>query len=233
LEETIANLERWGVPLRIDPIVEPIGCGFAASLARYVEIRRRYPQSNLLMGIGNITELTDSDSAGLNTLLLGFCEELSITSVLTTQVIHWAQSSVRECDLARKMVHYAVKQGIPAKHLEPRLIPLRGIQAPRHPPAELEELAEAIRDPNFRIFLTDNEIHILSAGLHLRGTDPYALREQILAANPRNLDASHAIYLGYELAKARIALTLGKAYVQDEALDWGFLTIAESKRHGP
>ena len=33
--------------------------------------------------------------------------------------------------------------------------------------------------------------------------------------------------LGYEMAKAATALTLGKDYRQDEALDWGFLTRAE------
>ena len=68
---------------------------------RLADIRRRYPDAELLMGIGNLTELTDADSAGINTLLLGFCQEVGIRSVLTTQVINWARTSVRECDLAR------------------------------------------------------------------------------------------------------------------------------------
>jgi hypothetical protein len=34
-------------------------------------------------------------------------------------------------------------------------------------------------------------------------------------------DGAHAFYLGYELAKAEIALRLGKRYVQDEPLRWG------------
>jgi hypothetical protein len=42
------------------------------------------------------------------------------------------------------------------------------------------------------------------------------------------MDASHAFYLGYELCKASIALTLGKEYRQDESLDWGYLTEAEN-----
>ena len=49
---------------------------------------------------------------------------------------------------------------------------------------------------------------------------------------PQNLDAAHAFYLGYEMAKAVTALTLGKEYRQDEALDWGFLTRAETS-HRP
>ena len=40
-------------------------------------------------------------------------------------------------------------------------------------------------------------------------------------------DPSHAFYLGYELMKAKTALTLNKAYRQDQALDWGFLTEPE------
>ena len=44
---------------------------------------------------------------------------------------------------------------------------------------------------------------------------------------PKNVDPAHAFYLGYEMAKAAIALTLGKQYRQDEALDWGYLTAPE------
>ena len=49
---------------RIDPILEPIGFGFAASLGRYLEVRRRYPDAAMIMGTGNLTELTDVDSRG-------------------------------------------------------------------------------------------------------------------------------------------------------------------------
>ena len=47
-------------------------------------------------------------------------------------------------------------------------------------------------------------------------------------ALPKNLDAAHAFYLGYEMCKAATAITLGKQYQQDEALDWGFLTRPEA-----
>ena len=79
----------------------------------------------MMMGIGNLTELTDVDSAGVNTLLVGFCQELAIRSVLTTAVINWARSSVREIDLARRLMHHAVVRRTLPKHLEPRLVMLR------------------------------------------------------------------------------------------------------------
>jgi hypothetical protein len=34
------------------------------------------------------------------------------------------------------------------------------------------------------------------------------------------------------MAKAITALTLGKNYVQDQALRWGFLTAPETSHHG-
>ena len=57
LDATIEKLNAWGVKYRIDPVIEPIGLGFAASLGRYLEVRRRYPDAEMLMGVGNLTEL--------------------------------------------------------------------------------------------------------------------------------------------------------------------------------
>lgn len=227
LDETIEFLAARNVRLRIDPVLEPIGFGFAASLGRYLDVRRRYVDAEMMMGIGNLTELTDADSAAINVLLLGICQELDIRSVLTTQVIHWAQTSVRECDLARRLVHYAIAERVLPKHLQPRLIPLRGVEPVPFGAEELQQLAAEIKDNNYRIFAEQGELHVISAGLHLRGKDPFLLFEQLLTTGPKNVDAGHAFYLGYEMAKAVTALTLDKEYRQDESLDWGYLTRPE------
>ena len=58
----------------------------------------------------------------------------------------------------------------------------------------------------------------------------FVLFDQMTAQEP--IDPSHAFYLGYEMAKAVTALTLGKNYVQDQALRWGFLTVAEQGHRG-
>src|SRR5205085_8211280 len=133
-------LHGWGVPFRIDPVVEPIGFGFAASLGRYLEVRRRYPDAAMLMGVGNLTELTDVDSAGVNVTLLGFCQELGIRSVLTTEVINWCRSCVRELALARRLVYHACKHRVLPKHLEPDLVLLRDPKLREHGEETLQEL---------------------------------------------------------------------------------------------
>lgn len=227
LEGTIETMERAEVPFRVDPVLEPIGCGFAASLGRYIEIRRRFPDAELMMGVGNLTELTDVDTAGVNVLLLGICQELGIRSVLTTQVINWARTSVRECDLARRLVRYAIEHGVPPKHIEPRLVTLRAPRLHSYAPEFLEQLAAQIKDHNYRIFAEGGALHLVSKDMHLEDADPFALFDRLMAVDPRKLDQSHAFYLGYEMAKAVTALTLGKEYRQDEALDWGYLTESE------
>jgi dihydropteroate synthase-like protein len=231
LDETVEFLAKANVPQRIDPILEPISFGFAASLGRYLEIRRRYPDAEMLMGIGNLTELTDADSVGINVLLLGFCQELSIRSVLTTQVINWARTSIKECDLARKLMHHAIHNQVLPKYVEPGLIMLRDEEINSPEVADLAKLAADIRDNNYRIYVADNEIHLIARDLHLHDVDPFEIMESLRASGVNNLDAGHSFYLGYEMAKAKTALTLGKNYVQDEALDWGLATEPEHRHY--
>jgi dihydropteroate synthase-like protein len=230
LDRTVERLAGWGVPFRIDPVLEPIGLGFAASVGRYLEVRRRYPGAEMLMGVGNLTELTDVDSAGVNVVLLGFCQEVGIHSVLTTQVINWCRSCVRELDLARRLVYHSCTRKVLPKHLEPDLVLLRDPKLRVHGEETLADLASHITDRNFRLFAERGLLHLLSGRMRLQGTDPFALFDEM--QQRERIDPSHAFYLGYEMAKAVIALTLGKNYVQDQALRWGFLTVPEESHRG-
>jgi dihydropteroate synthase-like protein len=231
LARTVGVLREIGIKHRLDPILEPIGFGFAASLGRYIETRRKFPDSEIMMGIGNLTELTDADTSGINVLLAGFCQELCIRSVLTTEVINWARSAVKEFDLARRLVFHAVREKVLPKRLEPNLVMLRDPKVHEQGEEALRELADRITDRNVRVFAERGEIHVLNGSVYLRGTDPFALFARLASSDPK-IDASHAFYLGYEFAKAVTALTLGKSYTQDQALRWGFLTVPEVSHRG-
>ena len=189
----------------------------------------------MMMGVGNLTELSEVDSVGVNFLLAAVCQELRIHSMLTTQEINWCRTSVSELDLARKLVHYSLTLGVLPKHLDSQLVLLRDPDCRGQDEASLRELASRLTDPNFRIFVTGTTdggcLHVMNRDGYWQGVDPYELFDRVVS-EAGELASDHAFYLGYELAKARTALTLGKRYVQDEPLRWGFLTEPEvSARH--
>jgi dihydropteroate synthase-like protein len=219
LEPTVAKLQAWGVPFLIDPILEPIGMGFMASLERYAETRRRWPAAEMLMGIGNLTELTSADSTGVNALLIAVCQELGIRSVLTTEVIPWARGAVREVDVARRLMHYAVTKHTVPKGVDDRLVTVKDPVVLSYTEDELRALQAEITDPNYRIFADAETITVFNSERFVRGTDIQAIFAQLDVDDP-----AHAFYLGKELAKASLAVTLGKTYRQEGTLAWGYLT---------
>ena len=232
LGPVLDRLTDDGVDFRVDPILEPIGLGFASSLERFFEARRRWPRAAMMMGTGNVTELTEVDSAGVNMILAAICQELRVGSVLTTEVINWCRSSVMELDLARRLLHHSLERGVLPKHVDSSLVMLRDPSVRGEEAGTLEQLAAGLTDPNFRIFVEHRDrrggvLHVMNRDGHWQHTDPYELFDTVLAETGLELSSQHAFYLGYELAKARTALTLGKRYVQDEALNWGRLTEKE------
>jgi dihydropteroate synthase-like protein len=225
LEATIAHLERLGKPYLVDPIIEPIGTGFAASLGRYLEVRRRHPEVEMFMGIGNLTELTEADSTGVNALLIGLCQELGIHNVLTTEVINWAHGAVREAVLAAQLMHFAQEQGTPPKHVDGRLLTVKDEDLRPYEESELRELHAQVTDPNFRIFADSEWIYVFNADLFVKGTDFNEIFDQLGVD-----EATHAFYLGKELMKATIARALRKNYRQESPLDWGYMSFEEPRR---
>lgn len=219
LEPSIESLERWKVRYLIDPVIEPIGFGFMASLERYGEVHRRYPEAAKLMGVGNLTELTSVDSTGVNALLIAICEETGVRAVLTTEVIPWARGAVKEIDIARRLMHYAVSHRALPKGVDDRLLTIKDSKLLEYTEDELRRLHEAVKDPNFRIFTDRDTITVFNDRLFIRGTDIQDIFRQLDVDDP-----SHAFYLGRELMKAKLAITLGKTYRQEGSLDWGYLT---------
>ena len=225
-ENVRAVAVRLAFESRIDPVLSPIGFGFAASLGRYLEARRLFPDAEMMMGIGNLTELTDADSAAINVLLLGFCQEVGIRSVLDHAGHQLGpQQRERMRPGAAAGLSRGTTQTLP-KHAEPGLVLLRDPRVHEHGAETLEQLARDIKDPNYRIFAERRAARDQRESLSARDRSVRVAR-QLQAAAARPLDAAHAFYLGYELAKAHTALTLGKDYRQDQALDWGFLTVEE------
>ncbi|MGH7506671.1 MAG: DUF6513 domain-containing protein [Longimicrobiales bacterium] len=222
LYRNIETLDGWGVRTIVDPILEPIGYDFAGSLCRYYEVRHRYPDVGMLMGIANITELTDADTTGMTALLVAYCQELGIRHVLTTEDATWARGAVREADIARRLMHYAVSHGTLPKHVDPRLVTVKDQEIIVYEEAELRGIQSQLTDLNYRIFTDRERIHVFNAERYVTGT-----RAREIFAQLDVEEATHAFYLGRELSKAELAIVLGKTYRQESPLAWGYLTPPE------
>jgi dihydropteroate synthase len=229
LVRAIDKASALGIKHLADPILDPIHFGFMASLERYAELRRRCPDVEILMGTGNLTELTEVDSQGLTTLLMGICSELEICNVLIVQVSPHTRRTVEEHDAARRLMYRAREDGALPKGYGGGLLSLHELRAFAQTPGEIMETARAIRDANYRIEAASDGIHIYNRFGHHSGSDPFELYPKLGIED----DGSHAFYLGYELAKAEIAQRLGKRYTQDRPLDWGVAADApeEDKIH--
>ena len=217
LERAMEGMMKRNHRFIADSVLDPIHFGFADSLVRYYELRRRHPEIEIMMGVGNLTELTDADTTGINALLMGVISELRITHILTTEVSPHARRAVREADAARRMLYAAREAESLPRDFSSALLTLHSRKPFPDTPQEIAELSRAIKDPSYRIQISEQGIHIYNRdGLHV-AADPFALFPLLDLQN----DPAHAFYLGVELARAQIAWQLGKRYNQDEELDWG------------
>jgi dihydropteroate synthase len=217
LWEAIDRFTATGRPFLADAILDPIPFGFLASLVRYHRLRERYPQLQILIGVGNLTELTEADTSGINALLFGIAAELQAAAILTTQVSPHAQRAVREADWARRIMRAAVVNRLLPKGLSSKLMTVHDKQPFPDTDDEIDAIAADVRDPNFRIQVAEGGLRVYNRDGMRRGTDPFHLWPQLALEH----DAGHAFYMGVELARAQIAWELGKRYVQDQPLDWG------------
>jgi len=211
-----------------DPILEPPGLGLVNSLKTYIKFRARYPEVPMLMGVGNVTELMDVDSPGINALLALIASELNIDLLFTTEASRKTSGAVRELSTAAKMAYLAKVRKQAPKDLGIDLMVLKDKK--EIPPVYQDEGIESVEvtkdrkltldDYKFMVYLDDERINVIYSGdkkLRFTGIRAKDLYKEIIARylvrNPE-----HAAYLGKELGKAEMALRLGKNYVQDEDL---------------
>lgn len=223
LERIIKKVKKMNRHFFADPILDPIHYGFADSISRFLSIRKKFPDINLLMGTGNLTELTDCDSTGVNTILMGLVSELNIKAVLVVQVSNHCRTSIKETDMARRLMFYAKKNQRLPIGINNNLMCLKDRKLNRSEVEEIRDLKTLIKDKNYRILLSEKRIHLFNKDILKTGTDPYDFFDSLDLSN----DISHAFYLGVELSRAQIALQLGKNYNQDNELSWGILKTDE------
>ena len=154
--------DKRGISAILDPVLDPIHFGFMSSLGRYAELRRRLPAAEMLMGTGNLTELTDTDSVGVTAALLGICSELFIRNVLVVQVSPHTRRTIQEHDAARRIMFAARTDASLPKGYGSALLVLHDRKPFPSSPTEIAELASQVKDANFRIEVAEDGIHVFN-----------------------------------------------------------------------
>lgn len=227
VESLVRNMElarRAGAHMLIaDPVLEPVGRGCAASICACVRTRSRLPDVPLFFGVGNVSELLDADSVGVNALLAALGGEVGASVLFTPEHSDKCRGSVRELARASRMMMLARHRNGPPKDLGLDLLVLKEkrrrpcTQAPEGCiRAEEREGWELDPEGAYTIHLTeDGRILVQHRDFCVLGSTAREVCDAILTSG-RISSLSHAMYLGRELARAELALRLGRSYAQDD-----------------
>lgn len=226
LESNLTAALELGLTVIADPVLSPPLNGLADSIARYINFRRDHPDIPLFLGVGNVTELIDADSQGVNAILAAIGAEVGASILFTPEYSPKAKGSIKELRRAAEMMALARERRSPPKDLGKDLLILKEKRSRSEvvPPDHLDVMSARssrmfVLDPagSFRIGLCGDEIVAVHDRMVIKGR---TAREILDTAIDLNLVSrlDHAAYLGRELEKAEIALRLGKSYTQDEEL---------------
>ncbi|MDD1654100.1 MAG: dihydropteroate synthase-like protein [Methanomicrobiales archaeon] len=203
-----------------DPLLQPVGSGLLASLAAIRRARDLgYP---LFFGAGNVVELLDADSPGVNAVLAGLAREAGAAIIFTSEHSDKTHGSVAEMRRATEMMALMGDRPYP-KDLGISLLILKEKRRRREPPLSYtgQEQARSMPreieyDPcgNFRIGIEGVEIVAVHNGTAIRGKRWQDVLHTLIAEG-RVSRLDHAAYLGMEMYRAGLAIRLGRSFEQD------------------
>ena len=200
-----------------DPLLQPAGSGLVRSLRNFTS--KKYP---LFFGAGNVTELLDADSIGVNALLAGMAMEIGAAVIFTSEHSDKTRGSIREMRRAAEMMVLAKGRPYP-KDLGTDLLCIKEKRRRREPPLAYDTLTAAKEMPreitydpkgSFRIGVEDDRIVAVVHGRAVVGEHWQDVLYTILAHGDVSL-LDHAGYLGRELYKAELAIRYGRSFEQD------------------
>jgi dihydropteroate synthase-like protein len=243
LEENIEKARQVGLKRIIaDPIMDPLVFpGMVVSILASKTFSERHEDVPLMIGVGNVTELLDADSVGVNAVVAGIAEELGASLLLTTEGSAKTRGAVSELARATRMMYLARKRKTPPKDFGIDLLILKEKTSRELPFDEVTERAhnqlkileahqdkELLMDPKgfFKVSVdrAKDEIVVTHfAGgakvpdVVVRGREPLAIRDTLSKIGLIST-LEHAYYLGIEIEKASIASQINRSYYQDEEL---------------
>ncbi len=240
IEDRVASLKRLcnylidnGVEKVVgDLILEPINneFKFIDSVMAY-KIFKEETNIPTFFGVGNVSELFDADSNGVNALLTAIAMEVNANILFTPEASSKCKFSIKELKIASKMMFLAKKRKSLPKDLGYNLINYKDKKFDEEttykkyiniPIIKAEENKKTLLDSgSFKIEIDRENKEIVAIyfkrrepKLIIKGKTAKEIYDTAIRLNLIN-SLGHAAYFGRELAKAEIALKIGKKYNQD------------------
>ncbi|ACP34392.1 dihydropteroate synthase-related protein [Sulfolobus islandicus L.S.2.15] len=207
-----------------DPVLSPPLRGLVNSIIEYKYVREKLQDIPILMGILNVTELIDADSLGVNALLSAIAGELGISNLLIMEKGKTKWSSW-ELSQATKMISIALKENRLPKDIGIDLLVLKDKRIFREnfgADVIVNEYIEPEMDKSgfAKIFVSEDGFGVKWIGKNkvtIKGKNGLSIGRELIR-RVKDISKEHAVYIGYELAKAEIAYQLDKNYIQDKPL---------------
>ncbi|WP_296859002.1 dihydropteroate synthase-like protein [uncultured Methanobrevibacter sp.] len=219
-----------------DLILDPVN---SSSIVESIIACHEFHKTNpapMFFGVGNVTELMDADSGGVNVLLAGIGMELGVSILFTPEESGKTRGSVYELAIASKMMFLAKHRKSIPKDLGINLVAFKDKHKRNDiisnnidgiPKTRRDEPLKFVRDKagSFKISVdygtTVSKSKIIAThfkknepDLVIEGQSAKEIYEEIIKKDlVKRIE--HAAYLGSELQKAEIAMVTGKDYVQD------------------
>ncbi|CAD6491946.1 MAG: hypothetical protein DIAAKJNI_00177 [Candidatus Argoarchaeum ethanivorans] len=233
LEKNIAAAKEYKIKYIIaDPVLDAINHGFSKSVIRFMEFHKRNPDVPLFFGVGNVSELVDIDSTGVNGLLAGIGSEIGASILFTPEFSDKNKGSIRELKIASEMMVLSKHRESAPKDLGIDLLRLKekrrrpfDIPPPMFIPVRALTGWELDPAGCVKISITEGNVQngkILDGMIvasHRNGVVIGRNASEVLDTLIERRFVStlrHAGYLGRELARAELALNLGRSFVQDD-----------------
>ena len=217
-----------GINVIADLILDPINSqSIVESIISCYKFKKRN-KIPLFFGVGNVTELLDVDSVGVNALLSGIAMELGASILFTPEASGKTLGSVHELLISSKMMFLAKNRGSAPKDLGINLLILKD---KRKREKIIEDIDTPIilgvedykfkQDPcgSFKLMFERDVIRAvhyknMNPDVSITGETAKQVYDMIIKQGLVSR-VEHAAYLVAELQKAEISLKLGKNYLQD------------------
>lgn len=233
IESLIENIKKAhdiGISYIIaDPILDPIGHGISGSIVRYYEFNKRFPDIPLFFGVGNVTELIDADSAGVNAAFCGIAADVGASILFTPEYSNKTQGSINELKTASEMMVLSKERDSSPKDLGIDLLILKEKRRREDETIPADIIYAKVSDTwcldpagYIKIGISPDPGSGAGGRIIVRHKNGCIVGENAGEVLDTLIDMElvstlgHAGYLGSELKKAELALQFNRSYAQDD-----------------